>query len=57
MQMQQLSLDKAIENTSQYKLYGFSFNTTLGETSVAGEIAYRQDEPLQIDDVEILYYA
>ena len=27
----------------------------MGETSVAGEIAYRQDEPLQIDDVEILY--
>jgi len=44
-----------IEYPEDIKLYGFSFNTTLGETSVAGEIAYRQDEPLQIDDVEILY--
>jgi len=39
------------------KLYGFSFNTNIGETSVAGEIAYREDEPLQIDDVEVLYAA
>ncbi|WP_025822176.1 DUF1302 domain-containing protein [Shewanella marina] len=37
------------------KLYGFSFNTSLGDTSVAGEIAHRQDEPLQIDDVELLF--
>lgn len=37
------------------KLYGFSFNTNIGETALAGEIAYRQDEPLQIDDVELLY--
>lgn len=39
------------------KLYGISFNTTIGETAVAGEFAYRQDEPLQIDDVELLYTA
>ncbi len=39
------------------KLYGFSFNTLLGDTSVAGEIAHRQDEPLQIDDVELLFAA
>lgn len=38
-------------------LYGFSFNTNVGETAVAGEISYRQDEPLQLDDVEILYAA
>lgn len=37
------------------KLYGFSFNTLIGDTSVAGEIAYRKDEPLQIDDVELLF--
>lgn len=37
------------------KLYGFSFNTSVGETAVAGEIAFRVDEPLQIDDVELLY--
>ncbi|GAB2913697.1 DUF1302 domain-containing protein [Rheinheimera gaetbuli] len=44
-----------IEYPEDIKLYGFSFNTTVGETSVAGEISYRKDEPLQIDDVEILY--
>ena len=37
------------------KLYGFSFNTNIGTTALAGEFAYRQDEPLQIDDVELLY--
>lgn len=39
------------------KLYAMSFNTVLGTTSVAGEITYRQDEPLQIDDVELLFAA
>ena len=39
------------------QLYGFSFNTLVGDTSVAGEIAHRQDEPLQIDDVELLFAA
>ncbi|GGB49160.1 DUF1302 domain-containing protein [Shewanella inventionis] len=39
------------------QLYGFSFNTLVGETSVAGEIAHRVDEPLQIDDVELLLAA
>ena len=37
------------------KLYGMSFNTSLGETAFAGEFTFRQDEPLQIDDVELLY--
>ncbi len=44
-----------IQYPEDIKLYGFSFNTTLDGTSVAGELSYRQDEPLQIDDVEILY--
>jgi hypothetical protein len=44
-----------IEYPEDIKLLGFSFNTTLDGTSLAGEFAYRQDEPLQIDDVEILY--
>lgn len=37
------------------KLYGASFNTVVGETALSGEFTYRQDEPLQIDDVELLY--
>lgn len=39
------------------KLYAMSFNTTVGTTAVAGEVSYRQDEPLQIDDVEVLFAA
>lgn len=46
-----------IEYPEDIKLYGFSFNTLIGDTSVAGEIAHRQDEPLQIDDVELLFAA
>ncbi|MEI5638551.1 MULTISPECIES: DUF1302 domain-containing protein [unclassified Pseudoalteromonas] len=37
------------------KLYGLSFNTAIGETALSGEVSFRQDEPLQIDDVELLY--
>ncbi|GLX76767.1 hypothetical protein tinsulaeT_01070 [Thalassotalea insulae] len=39
------------------KLYAMSFNTTVAGTALAGEITYRQDEPLQIDDVELLFAA
>ena len=45
------------EYPEDIKLYGFSFNTNVGETALAGEISYRVDEPLQIDDVELLYAA
>lgn len=37
------------------KLFGLSFNTNIGSWALAGEFAYRVDEPLQIDDVELLY--
>jgi hypothetical protein len=41
------------------KLYGLSFNNQLGNTGVAlqGEYSYRQDVPLQVDDLELLYAA
>ncbi|WP_018690577.1 DUF1302 domain-containing protein [Algicola sagamiensis] len=39
------------------KLFGVSFNTPVGESAMAGELVYRQDEPLQADDVELLYAA
>jgi hypothetical protein len=41
------------------KLYGFSFNSQLGTSGVAlqGELSFRQDTPLQIDDVELLFAA
>ena len=38
-------------------LYGISFNTTIGTWSLGGEVSYRPDLPLQIDDVEILLAA
>ncbi len=41
------------------KLYGLSMNTLLGHSGIAlqGEVSYRKDTPLQIDDVEILFAA
>ncbi len=44
-----------LEYPEDIKLYGLSFNTSIGETAFSGEFAFRQDEPLQIDDVELLY--
>jgi len=40
-------------------LFGVSFNTQLGTTGVAlqGEVSFRQDVPLQYDDVELLFAA
>ena len=41
--------------TEDIQLYGGSFNSVLpGGFSIAGECSYRIDEPLQIDDVELL---
>lgn len=36
-------------------LYGLSFNTVVGKLAVQGEISYRQNAPLQVDDVEVLF--
>ncbi len=38
-------------------LFGASFNTSIGTWSLSGEVSYRPDAPLQIDDVEILFAA
>lgn len=48
-----------IEYPEDIRLYGLSFNTTLGDTGLAlqGEISYRDNVPLQIDDVEVLFSA
>ncbi|MEE4244346.1 MAG: DUF1302 domain-containing protein [Kangiellaceae bacterium] len=44
------------EYIEDIQLYGISFNTaTDGGLSIAGEISYRVDEPLQVDDVELLF--
>ena len=44
------------EYPEDIQLYGISFNTEIGATgiSVQGEVSYRNDVPLQIDDIELL---
>jgi hypothetical protein len=39
------------------KLFGASFNTLIGGVAVQGELSMRQDAPLQVDDVELLFSA
>jgi hypothetical protein len=48
-----------VEYPEDIKLYGLSFNTTLGATGWAlqGEVSYRDNLPLQVDDVELLFTA
>jgi hypothetical protein len=48
-----------VEYPEDIKLFGISFNTEFVQSGVAlqGELSYRQDVPLQIDDVEILFAA
>jgi len=48
-----------IEYPEDIRMYGVSFNTTLNQWGVAlqGELSYRDNQPLQIDDVELLFAA
>jgi hypothetical protein len=48
-----------LEYPEDIKLYGISFNSQIGTSGIAlqGELSYRQDAPLQIDDVELLFAA
>ncbi len=48
-----------IEYPEDIDLYGLSFNTSLvgSGLSIAGEVSYRPNVPLQIDDVEVLFAA
>ncbi|MBL8630640.1 MAG: DUF1302 domain-containing protein [Rhodospirillaceae bacterium] len=39
------------------KLVGGSFNTTIGGTAIQAEYSYHFDQPLQVDDVELLFAA
>ncbi|HEY0973199.1 MAG TPA: DUF1302 domain-containing protein, partial [Solimonas sp.] len=43
-----------LEYPEDIQLYGVSFNTALGDYSFQGEYSYKVDQPLQIDDVEVL---
>ncbi len=46
-----------LEYPEYINLYGVSFNTLLGKTGIAlqGEVSYRDDMPLQVDDIELLF--
>ena len=48
-----------IEYPEDIRMYGLSFNTTLNQWGVAlqGELSYRDNQPLQIDDIELLFAA
>lgn len=48
-----------VEYPEDIKLYGASFNTQLDRSGIAlqGEYSYRQDVPVQVDDVELLMAA
>jgi hypothetical protein len=48
-----------IEYPEDIRMYGASFNTTLNSVGVAlqGELSYRDNQPYQIDDVELLFAA
>jgi hypothetical protein len=46
------------EYPEDIELFGVSFNTTVGPgIAVQGEVSYRDNVPLQIDDVELLFSA
>ncbi|MFZ0487083.1 MAG: DUF1302 domain-containing protein [Arenicellales bacterium] len=47
------------EYPKDIQLFGVSFNTEAGNTGWAlqGELSYKKDVPLQVDDVELLYAA
>ena len=47
-----------LEYIENIQMFGLSFNTSTDSGySIAVEVTYRLDEPLQIDDVELLFAA
>lgn len=54
------ALDSArlmLEYPENIQMYGFSFNTTLGDFSLQGEVAYRPNLPLQVDQEDLAFAA
>ncbi|WP_428311953.1 DUF1302 domain-containing protein [Hydrocarboniphaga sp.] len=46
-----------LEYPENIDLYGFSFNTAFGDISLQGEVAYRPNQPLQVDDTDLAFAA
>ncbi len=42
---------------SDIHLFGASFNTSVSGVALQGEVSYRDNQPLQVDDVELLFAA
>ncbi len=46
-----------LEYPENLKLYGISFNTTAGDLSIQGEVAYRPNMPVQVDAEDLTFAA
>jgi len=46
-----------LEYPEDIEMYGVSFNTTVGDLSVSGEVAYRPELPLQINTVDATLFS
>jgi hypothetical protein len=46
-----------IEYPEDIQMYGISFNTQLSGIALQGEYSFKNDAPLQIDDIELLFAA
>lgn len=46
-----------LEYPEDIQLYGFSFNTTVGDFSLQGELAFRPNMPLQVDTQDLTFHA
>lgn len=47
----------ALEYPENIQMVGFSFNTTVGDFSLQGEVAYRPNLPLQVDQEDLAFAA
>lgn len=43
------------EYPEDIQLFGVSFNSNIGTWALSGEVSYRPNAPLQVDDVEVLF--
>jgi len=46
-----------IEYPEDINLWGVSFNSNIGTWALSGEVSYRPNLPLQVDDIELLFAA
>jgi hypothetical protein len=46
-----------VEYPEDIKLYGVSFNTTVGDFALSGEYAFRENLPIQVDTADLTYTA